>query len=143
MLPLSPAEREGLQQTPALFRQVWGNPTLPSRERKRILSLTIQDVTLLKDTDLVACIRFKGGRTHTLHVPLPRPFAQARTTLPETIQLIDQLLNDGSDAQVAVRLNQLHCTTLEGLPFTSTHVSALRRAYHLKGRFTRLREAGW
>jgi len=143
MLPLSPVERKVLQQTPALFRQVWDNSNLPSRERKHILSLIIQDVTLLKDTDLVACIRFKGGRTHTIHVPLPRPFAQARTTLPETIQLIDHLLNDGSDAEVAVRLNQLHRTTLEGLPFTSTHVSALRRAYRLKDRFTRLREAGW
>jgi hypothetical protein len=132
-----------LQQTPALFRQVWDNSNLSSRERKRILGLIIQDVTLPKGANLVVCIRFKGGTTHALHVPPPRPFAQARTTLPETLALIDQLFNDGTEAEVAVRLNQLQRTTLEGLPFTPTHVSALRRAHHLKDRFTRLREAGW
>jgi hypothetical protein len=76
-------------------------------------------------------------------VPLPRPFAQSRTTLPETIAAIDTLLNEHTDAEVAVKLNEQNIKTLEGLSFTATHVSALRRAYQLKDRFTRLREAGW
>lgn len=97
----------------------------------------------LKDTEIRAAIRFKGGATHTLHVPLPRPFAQSRTTIPETIATIDQLLNDYTDAEIAVQLNQRNIKTLEGLPFTATHVYQLRRKHQLKNRFTRLREAGW
>src|SRR5258708_2033357 len=77
------------------------------------------------------------------YVPLPRPFAQARTTLPETIALMDRLLDEGTDAQVAQRLNQQGGTTLEGFPFPPAHVPAPRHAYHLKSRFTRLREVGW
>lgn len=142
-LPLSPAERDQLSQTPALFRQVWDDPQLPSRERKRILRLIIEDVTLLKEADIRVGIRFKGGATHTLQVPLPRPFAESRTTPDETIATIDRLLNDYTDAEVAIELNRQNRTTLEGLSFTATHVSALRRAHHLPDRFSRLRQAGW
>jgi len=142
-LQLSEAERYQLHQTPTLFRQVWGDPQLASRERKRIMRLIIEDVTLLKDTEICAFIRFKGGSTHTLRVSLPRPFAQSRSTLPETIAVIDRLLNDHTDSEVAARLNQQNITTFEGLPFSATHVSALRRAHHLKDRYSRLRAAGW
>ena len=139
----SQAERNLLQQTPNLFRQVWCNPTLSHRDRKRIIRFIITDVTLFKDNEIRAAVRFKGGATHTLHVPLPRPFAQSRTTVPETIATIDRLLNDYTDAEIAVQLNQRDIKTLEGLSFTPTHVYQLRRKHQLKSRFVRLREAGW
>jgi len=142
-LQLSEVERTRLYETPTLFRRVWGDPQLHRQERKRILRLIIEDVTLLKGTDIGVFIRFKGGSTYALRVPLPRSFAQARTTLPETLAAIDSLLNEHTDSEVAAKLNAQNITTLEGLPFTSTHVSALRRAHQLKDRFTRLREAGW
>jgi hypothetical protein len=139
----SQVERDLLQQTPTLFQRVWCNSNLPHRERKRIIRLIVTDVTLFKDNEIRAAVRFKGGATHTLHIPLPRPFAQSRTTLPETIATIDRLLNDYTDADVATQLNQQNIKTLEGLSFTATHVYQLRRGHQLKSRFTRLREAGW
>lgn len=142
-LQLSAVERDRLAQTPTLFRQVWNDPQLTSRERKRILRLMIEDVTLLKEADICAGIRFKGGATCTLHVPLPRPFAQSRTTPAETIAAIDRLLDDYTDAEIAAELNRQNMTTLGNLPFTATHISALRRTYHLPNRFSRLREVGW
>lgn len=139
----SQAERTLFRQTPTLFQRVWTDPNLPNRKRKRIVRLIVTDVTLLKEKEIQAAIRFKGGATHTLHVPLPRPFAQSRTTPPETIAVIDHLLDEFTDSEVAEQLNQRHITTLEGLSFTATHVYALRRAHKLKSRFTRLREADW
>lgn len=62
---LSQVERDMLQRTPELFRQVWGNPNLTHRDRKRIVRLIITDVTLFKDTEIRAAVRFKGGTTHT------------------------------------------------------------------------------
>lgn len=136
-------ERDMLQRTPELFRQVWGNSNLTHRDRKRIVRLIITDVTLFKDIEIRTAVRFKGGANHTLHVPLPRPFAQSRTTVPETIETIDLLINDYTDAEIAVQLNLQNIKTLEGLLFTATHVYQLRRKHQLKSRFTRLREAGW
>lgn len=139
----SQVERELLQQTPSLFQRVWCNSNLPHQDRKRIIRLIITDVTLFKDNEIRAAILFKGGATHTLRIPLPRPFAHSRTTLPETIATIDRLLNDYTDAEVAAQLNQQNIKTLEGLSFTATHIYQLRRGHQLKSRFTRLREAGW
>ena len=50
------------------FRTIWNDPTLPNRERKRLLAYLIEDVTLLKfpaEGETRIHIRFKGGRTET------------------------------------------------------------------------------
>ena len=48
----------------------------------------------------------KAGRHTRLTVPLPPPVWQARQTNPDTFKLIDQLLDDHTDAQTAEQLNQ-------------------------------------
>jgi hypothetical protein len=53
------------------FPRLWNDPRTPDRERKRMVRLLIADVTLLKGLDLRAQVRFNGGATQTLHVPLP------------------------------------------------------------------------
>src|SRR5262249_16926037 len=111
-------------------------------ERKRIARLLVEDVTLEKGAQIIAHVRFKGGTTHTLTVPLPPAFAQPRLTAPETLAAIDRLLETSTDADVADHLNARGEPTFVGLPFHACHVSALRRAHGLKSRYTRLREAG-
>ena len=87
-------------------------------------------------------IRFKGGATRTLTVPLPPPFAQSRLTPADTLAAIDRLLDTATDAEVAAHLNGQGYRTFAGLPFQALHVSQLRRAHGLKDRWSRLREAG-
>jgi len=139
---LSALEREAIVELPQAFAHFWRDPRTPARERKRIARLLIEDVTVQKTDHIVAHIRFKGGATRTLVVPLPPPFAQSRLTPPETLARIDQLLDSSTDAEVAVALNAQGYCTFAGLPFQATHVSQLRRAHSLKDRWTRLREAG-
>ncbi len=140
---LTSAERARLRETPDLFRRVWCDPSLTHRQRKRIVRLIVEDVTLTKDHEIRAALRFKGGSYHTLTVPSPRPFLESRTTLPATVQMIDELLEKYTDSETAHKLNEQGITSLEGIPFTAERVSALRRSHQLKSRFTRLREAGW
>jgi DNA invertase Pin-like site-specific DNA recombinase len=139
---LSLAERTALHDLPEDFARVWHDPRTTDHDRKRIARLLIDDVTLEKGAQIIAHVRFKGGATHTLTVPLPPPFAQSRLTPPETLAAIDRLLDTGTDAEVADRLNAQGAHTFAGLPFQACHVSALRRAHGLKSRATRLREAG-
>src|SRR5437773_8343613 len=98
----------------------------------------IEDVMVSKADQIVAHIRFKGGATQTINVPLPPPFAQSRLTAPETMATIDRLLNEYTDAQVAEQLNQQGYRTFDGLLFESMHVSQLRRHHGLADRYTRL-----
>ena len=53
------------------FPRLWQDPTAPDRERKRIIRLLLEDVTLNRDHQLTLQIRFKGGAHKTLNLPLP------------------------------------------------------------------------
>jgi hypothetical protein len=141
-LRLSAAEQETIMELPQHLTHFWHDPRTTDRERKRIVRLLIEDVTVQKADHIIAHIRFKGGATRTLIVPLPPPFTQSRLTPAETLAAIDQLLDTSTDSEVAVQLNARGYRTFVGLPFQASHVSQLRRAHGLKDRWTRLREAG-
>jgi hypothetical protein len=136
-------ERAQVEHIPQQFAQFWTDPRTTARDRKRVVRFVLEDVTVVKTEQIVAHVRFKGGATRTLTVPLPPPFARSRCTPPETLAAIDRWLNDGTDAQVAERLNAHGYATFEGLPFCATHVSQLRRHHGLLNQYTRLRAQGW
>jgi hypothetical protein len=139
---LSAAERETMMDLPRDFTRFWHDPRTTDRERKRVVRLLIEDVTVQKTDHILAQIRFKGGAIRTLTIPLPPPFTQSRLTPPETLTAIDQLLDTYTDAEIAAQLNAQGYHTFAGLPFQATHVSQLRRAHGLQDRLTRLRDAG-
>jgi hypothetical protein len=139
---VSPQERAEIAEVPARFRQFWVHPQTTARERKRVVRLLIEDVTVHKTDQIVAHVRFKGGATQTISVPLPPPFAQSRLTAPATLAAIDRLLDEYTDAQVAEHLNQQGYRTFDGLLFQSLHVYQLRRHHGLLDRYARLRAQG-
>ena len=139
---VSAQERAEIEEVPERFRQFWDDPKTSVRQRKRAVRLLIEDVTVHKADQIVAHIRFKGGATQTITVPLPPPFAQSRLTAPETLAAIDRLLDEYTDAQVAEQLNHQGYRTFDGLLFHSMHVSQLRRHHGLADRYARLRDQG-
>jgi len=139
---VSAAERSESAEVPERFRQFWNDAKTTVRERKRAVRLVIEDVTVHKTDRIVAHIRFKGGATQTITVPLPPPFAQSRLTVPETLAAMDRFLNEYTDAEVAEQLNQRGYRTFVGLPFQSIHVYQLRRHHGIAGRYARLRAQG-
>src|SRR5439155_14397789 len=56
--------------------------------------------------------------------------------------LMDHLLEQYTDAEVAERLNQQGYRTFDGLLFQSIHVYQLRRHHRIPDRYTRLRAQG-
>jgi DNA invertase Pin-like site-specific DNA recombinase len=135
-------ERGDIEQIPERFRLFWNDPKTTARQRKRVVRLVIEDVTVHKTDHIVAHIRFKGGATQTISVALPPPFAQSRLTAPETLAAMDRLLEEYTDAGVAEQLNRQGYRTFDGLPFQSIHVYQLRRHHGLADRFARLRARG-
>ena len=53
------------------FPALWSNPATPQRERKRMVRLLIDDVTLDKTDHIHLHVRFRGGQTTSLTVPIP------------------------------------------------------------------------
>jgi hypothetical protein len=63
------------------FPRLWQNPKTPERERKRMVRLLLEDVTLLRDQEITMHVRFKGGVAQTLNLPLAPNAWQKRMTI--------------------------------------------------------------
>ncbi len=124
------------------FPRLWDNPKTPARERKRMVRLLIEDVTLIKDKKITAHIRFKGGNSKTLSLPLSLSAFMARKTKPEIVGEVDRLLEKYTERQIASILNNRGLQTGDCLPFSRRAVWRIRRTYNLKDRYSRLREKG-
>lgn len=134
--------REKIRTLATDFPRVWNDPQTPNRERKRMIRLLIEDVTLSKADSITANVRFRGGAQQALTIPRPLSAWEARMTDAEVIAEIDRLLDSYTDGQIAELLNQQRRQSGTGLPFTSTIVARLRRAKQLLTRYDRLRKRG-
>ena len=121
------------------FPAVWNDPRVEPRERKRILRLLVDDVTLIKTEVITAHVRLRGGDTRTLRLDRPVPIAQIRKFKPDLVAEVDRLLDRHCDRQIADILNQRGCRTWEGKPFNLKKVAFIRMAYKLPSRYERLR----
>ena len=122
--------------------RLWRDTATPTRERKRLLRLIIEDVTLVKGQDLVVHVRFRGGATQTLTLPRPVPAWAARQTRPEVVAEIDRLLADHTDVPIARLLTEHGFRSGTGKPVNPMMVARVRAHYHLTPRYARLRERG-
>jgi hypothetical protein len=124
------------------FPQVWNNPHTTHQDRKRLVRLLVDDVTLIKTHQVTLQVRFRGGATQTLTIPAALPIWQRWKTTPEVVQMIDTLLNDYTDQQIATILNERGLHPGKGGTFHARLVAKLRRKHGLKSRFEHLRETG-
>jgi DNA invertase Pin-like site-specific DNA recombinase len=137
------ADRAALLALAADFPRLWRDAKTPDRERKRMVRLLLEDVTLHKAERVTIQVRFKGGATQTQTVPPALPATVLRRTEQTVVEEIDALLNMYTDTQVAERLNALGRRSYDGKPFHKLMIASIRRHHGLPDRYTRLRERGW
>jgi hypothetical protein len=134
------------------FKALWRDPSLPNRERKRLLAYVIEDVTLIKMPDegtTAIHVRFKGGKTETLTTQNPKSSAQQVKTQQEVIELVDKLLDDHISSEIADILNKKGIrpggSARRGqgdARFSDLRVTYLVHHYGLRSRYDRLRDRG-
>jgi hypothetical protein len=124
------------------FPRAWTDPHTDAGERKRLLALLIEDVTLIKADTIAVHVRFRGGRTTSLILPLPAPSPRVRKTSPEVLRQLEQLLETCSDREAATHLNSLGYRDWQAQCFTAKKVCGVREHCGLKSRFERLRARG-
>lgn len=122
------------------FPALWSDPATPQRER--MTRLLIEDVTLVKTDQIHLHVRFRGGQTTSLTIPIPPTAWQIRQTDPDVIALLDRLLDDHTDAEAADALNRNGHRSGAGKTFTRLIVLHLRRAHRLPSHAERLRARG-
>ena len=134
--------REQLLSLAADFPRIWNDPSVEPRERKRILRLLIEDVTLINGEKIQVQVRLRGGATRSLSLAKPLPIALIRKTKPEVVAEIDKLLDQYCDREVAEILNQQGRRTWQNTPFNLKKIAHIRQAFNLRCRYNRLRASG-
>jgi len=136
-------ERQRILALATDFPAIWNDPSTPQRERKRMLGLLIEDVTLIKQREITAAVRFRGAAPTTLTLPRPLTAQQLRATHEPVRRQIDALLDEYTDAQVARILNEQEMRTGAGDSFDTVSIKWVRYSAKIKSLKARLLDAGW
>ena len=139
---VDPKQREQILALARDFPRLWQDPNTPYRERKRIARLLLEDVTLTKEKEITVGVRFKGGATTVLTVPLPQPIWKRSKIDPAIMQEIDRLLDLHTEAKIAAILNARGLRTGYNRSFTVQCIHDAVRTHGIKTRRERLRESG-
>jgi hypothetical protein len=121
---LSEEARSRILALSADFPRVWNDERTAPLERKRMVALLIEDITLLRAEHISIHVRFRGGHTTSLAVLRPVPMAVIRKTKPEVIAALDRLLETHTDQQAADALNALGYRNWQQQPFNAKKSSA-------------------
>ena len=125
------------------FPAVWNDSRTSAKQRKRMVRLLIEDVTLFKTDVIYVKVRFKGGGSTEKCVPIPPSAWKIRQTSTEVIKRIREMARTKIDSEIAKELNQQQLRSGTGLSFTGRRVYMLRRDYDIAGPYEHLREQGF
>ncbi|MHC4458679.1 MAG: recombinase family protein [Planctomycetota bacterium] len=126
---LTKEDREQIIQLANRLPVVFNSEGTSSRDKKRLLRILIQDVTLTKLKDLSKTqltIHWKSGMTTTHFTDNPLPASEKRKTPQATIDLINQLSEQHSDHKIAEILNHRDILSANGQSFTVSKIKYLR-----------------
>ena len=106
--------------------KIWGDPSTSTKEKKRVVRLVLEDVTITADKqDITLGIRFKGGSTRVMEIPRKRCNLNSVVVESELAAKVkDLLLLDLTYSGIARALDEQGIKNgLHGKPFT---VDAIR-----------------
>lgn len=127
---LSEDELAWLHRAGADLRAVFDAETTTMAERKQLLRVVIDEVTITVDPDTkAAALRtcFEGGAIVSRSVAPPRKGWHIPATNEDTVELVRRLAEAYDDTRIAQVLSRQGRKTATGLDFTRERVNALRQ----------------
>ncbi len=122
--------------------EIWNAPTSTPKEKKRIIRILIDDITVLAEkrcSDFSIGIRFRSGKCEQLSLKKNLPYGDRRKHTDNTISKIRELAATMDDHEIADQLNQDGLTTPEGKVFTYAGVHWIRYKHDISGPYQRNR----
>lgn len=143
-LELHAQDRERIQALAGDLPRVWKDVRTSARDRKRILRLLVEDVTLVRNSETVQIqIRWKGGATTSLQRPLPRNAPDLFRTPAAIVEMVRALAVNATDNQIAQTLNTRDLRSGKGKRFTPPSVKRIRASYGIESLWERFRKLRW
>jgi DNA invertase Pin-like site-specific DNA recombinase len=142
--PLTEEQRSRVLALAVDFPKLWRDPKTPPRERKRLIRFLIEDVTVTREDTVTAHVRFRGGNTRTLTLPIPRRVWELTKTSAAVMAEVDTLLESHTPGRIATILNENGHRSGNGRLFTRQMIVDLVKDHDsLKNRYDRLRDKGF
>jgi hypothetical protein len=125
------------------FASIWGSKNVSFKDKKRMLRLLIEDVTIKNSgKDVVANIRFKAGTSKTLAIEKKLPIWEVKKTRKDIVRQVDELTENYTPSEIADILNEKGYRAWNGNLFNLRTISRIIRNYDIKSRYRRLRDKG-
>jgi hypothetical protein len=140
---LTEEDRDRIHALASDLPRIWHDPHTPARDRKRMLRLLIEDVTLVKDRKIHIYIRWKAGATTSVERPLPLSAPDLVRTPADIVELVRALATEQTDAQIARTLNARWLHSGRNRSFTRLIVRHVRITYGVPSYREHLRCRGW
>jgi DNA invertase Pin-like site-specific DNA recombinase len=141
--PMIAQDEERIRELVSDLPRVWNDPRTPARDRKRMLRLLIEDVTLVRSETLQIHIRWKGGATASIDEPLPVRLPDQVRTPAAIVEHVRALATGQTDAQIAHSLNARCLRSGRNHSFTRAIVRHIRITYGIRSYIEHLRSHGW
>jgi hypothetical protein len=122
--------------------RLWKDPEIEDRDRKRMIRLLVEDVTMIRGDQISLHLRFRGGACKSVSLPNPLRAWEIGVTDAEVVTRIDQLLDTMTFGAIAATLNNDGYKPGRGKRFTARYIARIQREYSLRSRFDRLRTLG-
>lgn len=136
----SKEEEQNILNLARIIPEVWNAPSSTPKEKKRIIRILIEDITVMSEkrcSDFSIGIRFRSGRLEQLSLKKPLPCADRKRHTDSTIAIIRELASSMDDHEIAIRLNMDGLTTPEGKSFTYAGVRWIRYKHAISGPYQR------
>jgi DNA invertase Pin-like site-specific DNA recombinase len=124
-------QREEVLQLAQDLPRLWKSRATSTKDKKRILQLLIQDITVekLERGSVMLHLRWQGGQCEDLDVELPRPTAERWRHSEALVRRVRELAQNYSDEEIASQLNAEGLTSNKGNAFTRSSVSWIRHKH--------------
>jgi excisionase family DNA binding protein len=123
--------------------QIWGSPSSSHKDRKRIVRILIEDVTVSAEAgnpEFTIGLRYRSGHTETVVLSKPRKRCDAARHTEDTVTMIRELSASMDDAQIAAHLNGYGMRTPAGKGFTEDGIQWIRYRHQISGLYQTSRQ---
>ena len=128
------SKKDELLQLAQDFPRLWHATSTSAKDKKRIVRLLIKDITVKIADDrkkAILYIRWQGGATEEMLVPLPPKSAEKWRCSPETIARVRTLAQQMNDQDIVALFNQEGLKTNKGNSYTLCSVQWIRYKYEI------------
>jgi hypothetical protein len=128
---ITSGQREDVLKLAQDLPRLWKSKATSTKDKKRILQLLIQDITVEKPERgrAILHLRWQGGHCEDLDVELPRPASERWRHSDALVQRVRELAQGYSDDEIAAKLNAEGLKSNKGNAFTRSSISWIRHKH--------------